>query len=535
MNEPLPPVTETAAPRPEASAARSAHAAGDLGAQAVAGWMPALNSADTDWLPERDLSVARIRDLVRNEGWAQSAVDRLVDMTVGATFRLSAKPDARGLGIPEEAAKEFAQEIEAKWRSFAEDPTFRNDAQRRLPFVGQIGLLAREMVQAGEGLAQLRWIPRAGWPYATCLQVIDVDRLSNPYGKSDDEQLRGGVELDENGAPIAYHLRGSHPGERWTSPAAYRWDRIPRWDDVYGWERPKMLHIFEPHRPDQTRGVSRLVASLVKTRLLSRHSEAEVKAAAINGSIVGAIYTQLGQEFAAEVLGGDHSRAGVDWVGLNEARGAFYGDRRVLDDARFLTLFPSDKLEMNVNPRNTVGFPAFQTAFLQNFAASLGLSYEQLSMDWSRTNYSSARAALNEVWRAIGRLRATITWGAAQPIYTAWLEDALDTGDIVAPPGAPDFYEAPAAYVRSEWIGPARGYVDPVKEAQAAALRIKARISTLEREIAEQGGDINLVLPQLAREAAALGALGLSAAETDLAVVAPTDGPAADRRPAEEG
>lgn len=521
------------APAARASVGRSSHAAGDLTAQAVAGWMPALRSADADWLDERDLTVARTRDLVRNEAWAQSAVDRLVDLTVGATFRLSAKPDALALGIDEATAKTLAQQIEAKWRSFAEDPTFRCDSQRRLPFAGLIGLIARELVQSGEALALLRWLPRQGWPYSTCVQVLDSDRLSNPRGAMDSDTLRGGVELDAGGAPIAYHLRRRHPNDVSTSADGYAWDRVERWDDVYGWERPKMLHVFEPLRPDQSRGVSRLVAALVKTRLLSRHAESEVKAAALNGSIVGVIYTQLGAEFASEMLGGGGPRGGVDWEGLSNARAGFYGDRKVLDDARFLTAFPSDNVEMNVNPRNTVGFPAFQTAFLQSFAASLGLSYEQLSMDWSKTNYSSARAALNEVWRAVSRLRAIITWGFAQPVYTAWLEDAIDTGDIELPPGAPSFYEAPGAYVRAEWIGPARGYVDPVKEAQAAALRIKARISTYEREIAEQGGDINLVIPQLAREEALFREHGLSSSETDLGVTAPTDDPAGDRRPGE--
>lgn len=520
-------------PSAQASFGRASHAASDLTAQAVAGWMPALRSADGDWLDERDLTVARTRDLVRNEGWAQSAVDRLVDLTVGATFRLSAKPDALALGIDEAAAKAFAQQIEAKWRAFAEDPTFRCDAQRRLPFAGLVGLTARELIQSGEGLALLRWLPRDGWPYSTCVQIIDADRLSNPRGMMDSDTLRGGVELDEGGAPIAYHLRRRHPHDAWTSADGYVWDRVGRWDDVYGWERPKMLHVFEALRPDQSRGVSRLAAGLVKTRLLSRYSEAEVKAAALNGSIVGVIYTQLGAEFATEMLGGGAQRGGLDWAGLSDARKSFYGDRKVLDDARFLTAFPSDNVEMNVNPRNTVGFPAFQTAFLQSFAASLGLSYEQLSMDWSKTNYSSARAALNEVWRAVSRLRSIITWGFAQPVYTAWLEDAIDTGEVEVPAGAPSFYEAAGAYVRAEWIGPARGYVDPVKEAQAAALRIKARISTLEREIAEQGGDINLVLPQLAREDAMLKEHGLSAPETDLGVTAPTDDPGSDRRPGE--
>jgi len=39
------------------------------------------------------------------------------------------------------------------------------------------------------------------------------------------------------------------------------------------------------------------------------------------------------------------------------------------------------------------------------------------------------------------------------------------------------------------WMGPPRGWIDPVKEAQAAVLRMDAGLSTLEQECAEQGMD----------------------------------------------
>ncbi|MCS0501387.1 phage portal protein [Ancylobacter mangrovi] len=516
------------------SAPRASHMAGDYLAQAVRGWVPPLQSADAEWLYERDLSVSRVRDLVRNEGWAQAAIDRSVDMTVGATFRLNAKPDPDRLGISRDAAETFARQIEAKWREIAHDPTFRGDAERLLPFAGQVGLLARELVQVGEGLAVIRWKPRERWPYATALHIVDADRLSNPDGRPDDDRMRGGVELDADGAPIAYHIRRGHPGDVSSSLDSMTWDRIPRFDDVDGHDRWKVLHVYERRRPGQHRGISRLVAAVVKMRLLSRYSEAEVKAALLNGTIIGAVYTELGQEFAREALG-DRSGPleGFDWETFNTTRAGFYKAGAGMEDSRFLTLFPSDKLDLNTTPRNTAGFPAFQTAFLQGFAASLGLSYEQISMDWSRTNYSSARAALNEVWRTVQRLRALLIWGVAQPFYTAWLEDALDSGALEPPAGAPDFYDVPGAYAQAEWIGPGRGYVDPVKEAQAAALRIKARISTLEREAAEQGADWQMIVAQLAREQAALTAAGVTGPESGSLAAVKDDDEAGS--PAESG
>ena len=493
--------------------------------QALSGWHPSLLSADASWLDARDTSVARIRDLERNEGWVSSGIDKQVDMLVGGTFRLNAKPDALALGIDEDAARELGRQIQAEWRGYAEDPTFRCDAERQLPFAGIMGLIAREFVTTGESLCVLRWKERSGWPFATAMQVIDPDRLSNPHNGLDTDRLCGGVERDEDGEPVAYHIRRAHPGDVFMRGArSTTWERIPRWDDLGFAQRPKVLHVYDKKRPGQTRGVSRLVSTLVKLKMLSRYSEAEVKTAAINATIVGAIYTQMGSDCAAERLGEESAVA--DWDLFNAQRADFYQQSaRVMDENRFITLFPTDRLDLNTQPRQTAGYPAFQTAFLQAFAAALGVSYEQLSMDWSQVNYSSARAALNEVWRGVARLRAILTWSAANLIYYAFLEEALDSGRIAVPQGARDFYEAPAAWLRGEWIGPARGYIDPVKEAQAAVLRMGAQISTLERESAEQGSDYETILAQLAREREDRRRLGLSDPGTDMSVTAPTDEP----------
>jgi len=52
--------------------------------------------------------------------------------------------------------------------------------------------------------------------------------------------------------------------------------------------------------------------------------------------------------------------------------------------------------------------------------------------------------------------------------------------------GLDAFHALPGAIMRARWIGPARGYVDPVKEAEAAALRMESMTSTLEDECASK-------------------------------------------------
>src|SRR5690606_36398358 len=143
--------------------------------------------------------------------WVAGGIDRQVDMLVGGALRLNSKPDAEALGLDTDAAHALGRQIQSKWRGWAEDPVFRCDAERQLPFSGVAGLVAREFVGVGESVYVLRWREREGWPYRTAMQVVDPDRLGNPNGMPDSDTLRGGVEKDEDGAPIAYHIRRGHP------------------------------------------------------------------------------------------------------------------------------------------------------------------------------------------------------------------------------------------------------------------------------------------------------------------------------------
>lgn len=95
-----------------------------------------------------------------------------------------------------------------------------------------------------------------------------------------------------------------------------------------------------------------------------------------------------------------------------------------------------------------------------------------------------------------------MTDGWAAPIYELWFEEAVNAGDI--PDCTPaDFYKNRVAWTKANWIAAGRGWVDPVKEATAAQLRIETGMSSLEIEVAElTGRDWRDVLEQRAREQA---------------------------------
>ncbi len=477
----------------DSAAAQSAFEAAASRSQELGNYWPALHSADSAILPDRTLTVARTHDLVRNDPTASAAVNRLLDMLVGAAVRMAARPDADALGFDRkdeaqrETVRQLARQLDTEFRLFLKDPGKRCDAQRKLTGQGLFRLAARSFSTLNETCAAMMWRPEAGARYATCILLVDPERLSNPNNAADFGNLRGGIEFSDIGEPLAYHVRQAHPGDWYQAQKTMQWEKIPK---ATAWGRPLFIHGFEAEREGQSRAISPFACLVPLLRMVARYAQLELNNAAVNAMMAAFLTSNLPPDAAAAQL---------------TPNGATIADKRIshytqhpptFAGVRIPVLQVGDEVKMNTAARPTTAFPLFLAAFLQRVASARGISYEQLSMDWSKTNYSSARAALNEVWRTTTRVFAQFTEQVLDPIRYCQVEEAFDRGYVTAPDGAPEFWEMPAAYLNGRWIGPGRGYVDPTKEAEGANMRIDGLLSTLQDEVATQGLDLEELLDQ---------------------------------------
>ncbi len=485
----------------------TAYRGATLRSQETYAWRPPFTSGESETIYERTLANARARDLVRNDPHALAGTNVLVDMLVGAGLQWAPSPGAYALGLdPRKDAdrdilRDLARALKSEWQLFAGDPRKFNDAQRRLTLNGQLRLMARTFVTLDETTAFLTWKKSPGARYSTCLRVIDPDRLSNPMGQADTLTQRAGVEYDDDGVPLAYHVRNGHPADWFRYAQMLQWQRIPA---RTAWGRPVFIHAFEPTREDQSRAITALAASMVRHRMVGKHADIVMANETVNALFAAFVYSNL----PISEMNAAFTPGATTWM---DKRFDYLAKNPVhLNGVRIPVMPPGDEVKINSSPRQGVQFKQFQTAFLQSLAAARGISYEQMSMDWSGVNYSSARAALNEVWRGVQRRLAQFVDQAVMPVLYAVIEEAFDRGYIKAPAGAPDFWDAPGAYLAGRWIGPARGYVDPEKEAQAAGVRMGNFTSTLQKECADQGVDWEDNLFQIADEEDAIESFGLT-------------------------
>ncbi len=467
---------------------------------ALRDWQPGLGSPAADLLPELGALTSRSRDLARNDGLMAGGLQTHRDNIVGAVLRLSAMPDYRLLGWSVEQAREWGNKVEAHFRSWAE--TTDCDAARTLDLLGMTVLaLGGEMLN-GDAVAIPKWLPRPDSPWATRLCLIESDRLETPPHLEGMARIRRGIEYDTNGAPVAYHFRAAHPGD---APYLsghevhdlYRWERVPAFTP---WGRRRVVHLHAKERTGQSRGKPIVSAVMREFHMAGKYAQNELQASLANSLVAAFLESNLDQESAAALFGDDPREAWGKSVKQAQSIGKLQG-------AAVIPLPAGARLQSFAPSRPNVAFEAFMQAVERRIAAGMNLPYELFAKDFSRLNYSSARAVLLEAWRYFqGRRRWLMThW--LKPIYELWLEEAVNAGVIEAP----DFYANRYAYCRCRFVFGGRGWVDPVKEITAAKLRLEIGVSTLEQECAEQGLDWEEVLVQQAVEQKRRAELGVAA------------------------
>lgn len=468
-------------------------AAASRRARDMASWPSWRVSPDAALLPEQDTINARIEDLVRNNGVAAGARRTLVDNVIGPRITCKPNPDRIQIGRDPAWVQEWSRAVESEWATFADTNWF--DAGGRHTFHSATRLAVRNLATNGEALALSLWIVGNGRGdssrWNTRLQMVHPARLSNPDGRSDSETLRGGIELSPYGEPLAYYIRKAHPGDWNINSAGTRaeWENIPA---TLPWGRIRVLHLYEQEDVGQSRGVSAMVGVLRQFKMLDKYHLEELRVAVLNSMIFAALETPLDSQGVADLFGDSQTPMQDYYASLQEWQVNMRG-------GAIIPMPPGTQMKPFVPTRPNSALDSFSTVMLRHIATGLNIPYELLFRDFSKTNYSSARAALLEAWRYFNSMRQLLIDHWIRPIYDLWFEEAVNRGRI--PDCEPrDYYANQVAWTRAKWLFAPRGWVDPVKEAKGAQIRKDAGLATLEDLCGEQGADWTDFLEQQKRE-----------------------------------
>lgn len=439
-------------PTPQAAAYRAARLdqwSGD--------WM--FGASSMTQVLRADLAMLRdkSRDLVMNNATA-ARLPTLFSENVSGKDGILYQAAVRGVdGQPD---RETNQRLEDAWYRWAEDPkAVTVDGRLTWQEVEQL----TDESECTDGEVLLRVVPgfKNAWRFA--LQIIDPDQLDlslNIEPREGRNAIVMGIEVDEWGAPITYHLWPNHPSD------------VQRRGDRLQVPAHLMQHVFLTRRAGQMRGVPWLAPVMEDLMHLGKYREAEVIAARIAAAKMGFIKGGTG-------------------ASTSETLSAVPGQ---------IPKLGADEEFQEWNPTHPNGnYDAFDRAILRSTAGAVRLSYMSMSGDLSQTSYASGRMGwLGEkaVYQSLQQRRIL---RYSRPVLAAWLPMAILSSQL-------DVRGGPSTLLASDWRARPFAPVDDLKAANTDAMNLAIGKTCLTDLVEESGGDLRRVFEkrkaeiELARE-----------------------------------
>lgn len=488
---------------PEAAARRQRVRARYDGARTTKQRRPSRDGKTGDVHARRDGHTlrAQARNLERNHDIVRGALNVMVRNIVGAQG-IGIEPQPRNSN--DDINDDFARKLLNLWREWSAHP----EVTRTMDWVEAQQLACRSWLRDGEVFAQVVRSTARNAPHATrlplSLELLESDICPLDYNR-DRPLIRGGVEANAWGRPLAYHVYKVHPGADEPLPI----------EDLKRVPAANMLHLALRERISQRRGVSVLASSITRFDDIKDYEEAERIAARVSARIAAYIKRDPGMEWGPADDGDAEKR-----------------DPQLYPGAFLTQLEPGEEINTVSPNRPNNALEAFRTGQLRAAAAGLDMSYSSLARDYDGT-YSAQRQELVEGWAANQVMTARFVAHFVQPIWQQFVATAIASGLVTPPPGV-----RPETYAQAEFRGPAMPWIDPLKEGQAIRLISRTGVKSLTQQISERGSRMQDVFEQLARERRLASELGiqLEADPANPALPAATvNDPNAEPAPADSG
>ncbi len=418
--------------------ARSAYDAAG-GGRRTSGWKRVSGDANTTnrgaLASLREIS----RDLRRNNSWARRGIQSIANNTVG--WGIQAKP----MGSRQTAARALRL-----WNQWAE--TVACDFDGRLNFFGLQRLAMTTIVESGEVLIVRRTAPTdSTLPVPIQLRVVEPDLIDSSrdgiLADTKNEVVQG-IEFDLSGRRVAYYLFPRHPGGDTGFIASRSSIRVPAED---------VLHVYDVNRAGQARGVPWLASVIARL-----HDLDDFEDAALMRQKIAACFAVFVEDF-------DGTATPVGKKDLEDDR------LETVEPGLISYLPPGRKISVAQPPATTD--PAFSAGTLRRIAVGLGITYEELTGDYSMVNFSSARMGRISQQANIHDWRWNMLIPQmCDPVWQWVMFDAVRFLRLQAVPGV-------------EWAPPPMPLLEPEKEGLAYQRLIRSGAMTLPQVLRERGED----------------------------------------------
>lgn len=402
---------------------------------------------------------SRSRDLARNNPQSSRAIRTLVSQMIGTGV----------IGQPKD------QKLRDAWKEWAYSR--KADLTEQMNFYGLQKLCMRTIVESGSVLIKKQRVSSKQMlnvPFQ--LQVLEPDFIDTSRDELiGDNRVKKGIEYNKFGKPIAYYLFEEHPGSQLQRLGQlYKTVRVPAED---------VIHCYDILRPGQTDGVPWLHSVLLRLRDYEDYEDAQLLRQKISACFAGFIYDTEAPVNETPTSDDEETKP--------------MSDR--FEPGGWEVLPPGKKIEFANPPGVGADFDPYTRRTLQGIAAGAGVTYEQLTQDYSQVNFSSGRMSYNQFYTDLDDWR----WNMFIPMLCdrvwEWWTEGYDLATGI-----------PKSADRSiRWSPPRRFMVDPTKEVAASKDMVRSGFTSLSETVRQFGEDPEEHFEEMSQDNKNLDRLGL--------------------------
>lgn len=435
-----------------------------------------------NWIPKRLLSrqaetiereaiVARSIDLTNNDPNVAGLIQNYTDTVIGSGLKPYPVIDYEYLGIDKATARKIQQRMKAIyqiWSPYADATGRCNNPQIQY-------MKFWNMVEFGEYFNMYLMIKDPIRPYSLACQMIHPLRVKTPMDMSRNQNIRDGIEFDENGKPAFYWVKKAKPNALYLSDMSSNFVRV----EAGRGHRHFMQHRFVQTDPEQVRGMPVITPAMKYFRDLSDLLDTELVSQIAAAAIAIWIETVEGQNplYPAQQLANE-SVSTTDRDG--NAKTERYQEI-VPGSIYYGSSGEKPHLLAPDRPGNT--FDPFIKTIKKGAAMAVGLPFPVAFNDVEGVNFAGFRSAMLSAWRVFMTRRSWMGDDESKT-WAMLMEEAYLRGDI---PEIKSFYKNRHHWTSCKWIGSPKGDIEPIKAAQANAIKVKERVKTRASWIIEDG------------------------------------------------
>lgn len=386
------------------------------------------------------------RDMERNDPLIRQLVDRAVGNIIQTGMEL----------FPDTGDKALDEELRGRFLDWGRDPR-KCDAAGRLAFPEMERMvLAREIID-GDVFA----LPLDDGT----IQIVEGDRIDSPMRMGGD--LIHGVKINDAGRPLEYWFIRDRSTARFAHVLYYAWAAEGNVDvrkavDEDG--EPVVLHIFNPQRITQTRGVTAFAPMLDYLGMIE-----DIQFALIVKQQIASFAAAFIERTTDFQLGARSSETQSD-----------YSTQTIeeLSPGMIIRGKPGEK--MNMLGSNIPSSESLEhiKSIMRVIGCNLGLPLELVTLDFTATNFSGHRAAIQQAHMGFEIIQDGFPRRFHTPVYRwkakRWLaEMGRDPSD--------------EKLLRHKWSGRGWPYIEPLTDAQADKMRLDNLLVSPRDLAAERG------------------------------------------------